>query len=374
MRSLADYRHVLWSQLRPLTVVLTLVPYAMVSCSTEAAAPAARSPAPKQDLDAAQLAGEWEVRIDGGGEIYKAVFDLRLEEGKVSGRYEADGNRGRISSIRRDGKVYFIEASTVQAGMQATALFAFELIDGRWKGDVDYEAGSNVRSYEFEATRIPDVKTKRPVTAADQKPAALPESTMLPVRDTDRKQGKVEFQNGKNRYKGAVDTEIWAIAPSKALDRQGTMTTDGNNGGGESQVLMRFSGIFGDREDQAPRTCRIVAAKLTVVAFDPGTTVYLHRVLVPWDASATWQGMAAGLSIDNVEASTVRDGFSFGQITMDKQSVEFDVTQTVQKWADGAPNQGWVFVNTGGNGWDFYSSDWIEQGLRPKLEIEYEIR
>ena len=59
---------------------------------------------------------------------------------------------------------------------------------------------------------------------------------------------------------------------------------------------------------------------------------------------------------------------------MDKQSVEFDVTATVQKWADGEPNLGWVFVNTGDNGWDFYSSDWIEADLRPRCEIEYEIR
>jgi hypothetical protein len=143
--------------------------------------------------------------------------------------------------------------------------------------------------------------------------------------------------------------------------------------GGESQVLIGFRDFFGsaDQQQRIPTGSRIVAAKLTVVAFDPGSTVYLHRVLVPWDESATWDGMACGLSVNNVAASTVRDDFNFGEINMDKQSVEFDVTNTVRKWAAGEPNHGWVFVSTGSNGWDFYSSDWIEQELRPSLEIQF---
>ena len=75
--------------------------------------------------------------------------------------------------------------------------------------------------------------------------------------------------------------------------------------------------------------------------------------------------------MDNIEASTVRDGFTFAEINMDKQLVHFDVTPTVQLWADGVENFGWVFVNTGGNGWDFYSSDWGEKEFRPMLEVTY---
>ncbi|MEM9658685.1 MAG: DNRLRE domain-containing protein, partial [Planctomycetota bacterium] len=164
------------------------------------------------------------------------------------------------------------------------------------------------------------------------------------------------------------------IAPDKPLLRLGTLTADGNNGGGESQVLMKFGDIFGEGKRQTPFGSRILSAKLTIVAFDPGSTVYLHRLLVPWSSGATWNALASGVSVDNVEASTVRDGFSFGQINMDKQSVEFDVTQTLQKWSDGEKNHGWVFVNTGDNGWDVYSSDWIEAPLRPKLTIEYEAK
>jgi hypothetical protein len=54
--------------------------------------------------------------------------------------------------------------------------------------------------------------------------------------------------------------------------------------------------------------------------------------------------------------------------------VIFDVTDTVQRWVSGAPNYGWVFLNTGGNGWDFYTSDFEDIKQRPKLVIEYEAK
>ena len=38
----------------------------------------------------------------------------------------------------------------------------------------------------------------------------------------------------------------------------------------------------------------------------------------------------------------------------------------------GQANHGWVFLNTGGNGWDFYSSEFDDIGQRPKLVVEYE--
>ena len=179
------------------------------------------------------------------------------------------------------------------------------------------------------------------------------------------------FQHGVDGYNKMVDTEIWSIAPSKILDKQGTMTSDGSNGGGESQVLMCFQSIIGDAAEQLPPKANIVKATLTVVAFDPGNTVYLHRMLVPWNRASTWNSMGDGISVDDHEATRVRDGLTFGHIVMDKQSVQFDVTDTVQAWANGAPNFGWVFVNTGFNGWDFYSSDWIETDLHPKLEVTY---
>lgn len=183
---------------------------------------------------------------------------------------------------------------------------------------------------------------------------------------------RVTFQEGVNDYKGTIDTELWEVAPTKVLEKQGTMTSDADNGGGESQVLLRFEKIIGNGKNQIPAKARILSARLTVVAFDPGSTVYMHRVLVPWAGSSTWNSMSAGLSADEVESTKLRDGFTFGDIVMDKQAVEFDVAGAVQAWVNGERNYGWVFINTGGNGWDFYSSNWHEVDLRPVLVVEYE--
>jgi len=194
-----------------------------------------------------------------------------------------------------------------------------------------------------------------------------------PAAETPR---RVSFQEGVDGHEGTANVELWGVAPTKSLREQGTMTSDADNGGGESHILLKFERIFeGDPATKPghaiPRGVRIVRAKLVVIAFDPGNTVYLHPMLVPWDESATWNSMARGVSAGDVEASRRWDGFTFGQINMDKQSVEFDVTATVQAWADGQANHGWVFLNSGGNGWDFYASEWQETELRPALIVEW---
>jgi hypothetical protein len=173
------------------------------------------------------------------------------------------------------------------------------------------------------------------------------------------------------RYKGCVDTEIWELSPHKVMQDFDVVTSDANNDGGESQILMRFDGIFGKELGQVPKGSRIRKATLIVTAFDPGTTVNLHRMLVPWSKAATWNNLVAGVSADGQEASRHKESFTFGKITANKQTVRFEVTDSVQAWSSGKPNYGWVFLNTGGNGWDFYSSEYQEEDSRPGLEVEF---
>ena len=54
------------------------------------------------------------------------------------------------------------------------------------------------------------------------------------------------FQSGINGYDGTVDIELWALAPTTILDTNPNATTDANNDGGESQILLRFEGIIGN--------------------------------------------------------------------------------------------------------------------------------
>ncbi len=81
--------------------------------------------------------------------------------------------------------------------------------------------------------------------------------------------------------------------------------------------------------------------------------------------------MISGVSADGLEASRHKDGFTFGKIAASTSGAIFDVTDTVQIWSNGKPNYGWVFLNTGGNGWDFYASEFDKIEQRPKLTIQY---
>ena len=181
----------------------------------------------------------------------------------------------------------------------------------------------------------------------------------------------VSFQEGVNGYAATVDLEIWAVSPNTCLNGNPNASSDADNDGGESQVLLRFEKVVGDKAGQVPPKSAIHSATLVIGAFDEGTTVHLHRMLVPWKANATWATLVGGVSANGLEASKQKDGFTFGKISASTSAISFDVTDTVQAWANGKPNYGWVFINTGGNGWDFYTSEFEDVKQRPKLVVEF---
>ncbi len=181
------------------------------------------------------------------------------------------------------------------------------------------------------------------------------------------------FQNGVNDYSGTIDSEIWALAPTTILDGNGNASADADNDGGESQVLLRFNDITGRDARQIPPNAVVHSARLLVSAFDQGSTVNLHRMLVPFDESVTWNSLVSGVSADGMEASRHKDAFTFGKIAANSSEIIFDVTDTVQLWVNGETNHGWAFLNTGGNGWDFYVSEFENISQRPKLVVEYSV-
>lgn len=179
------------------------------------------------------------------------------------------------------------------------------------------------------------------------------------------------FRSGVGGYEGTVDIELWALAPTTVLDSNPNATSDANNDGGESQVLIRFERIIGDGPGRIPPGSAVRSATLFVSAFDQGDTVHLHRMLVPWARQATWATLIAGVTADGMEASRHRESFTFGKIAANSSTVPFEVTDSVQAWAEGAPNYGWVFINSGGNGWDFYTHEFDDVDQRPKLVVEF---
>jgi hypothetical protein len=154
------------------------------------------------------------------------------------------------------------------------------------------------------------------------------------------------FRNGVNDYDGTVDIELWALAPTTVLDTNPNATSDANNDGGESQILLRFERIAGNGPGQIPPGSAIHSATLIVSAFDQGDTVHIHRMLVPWPRQARWATLVAGVTADGTEASRHRESFTFGKIAANSSSIPFDVTDSVQAWVKGTPHYGWVFINT----------------------------
>ena len=181
----------------------------------------------------------------------------------------------------------------------------------------------------------------------------------------------VSFQQGVNGYSGTVDTEVWALATTTILESNPNASSDADNDGGESQVLIRFDGILGAAPRQIPKHATVHSAKLIISAFHQGSTVNLHRMLVPFDRSATWNSLVSGISADGLEASRHKDSFTFGKIAANSSEIVFDVTDTIQAWVSGEANHGWVFLNTGGDGWDFYTSEFDNVSQRPKLVVEF---
>lgn len=110
--------------------------------------------------------------------------------------------------------------------------------------------------------------------------AATADSPVPPGTGTKR---TITFRNGVEGYKGTVDLEIWAVSPNTCLEGNINASSDANNDGGESQVLMRFDHIIGNKPSLLPPHATIHSAMLVVGAFDEGTTVHLHRMLVPWN-------------------------------------------------------------------------------------------
>jgi len=135
------------------------------------------------------------------------------------------------------------------------------------------------------------------------------------------------FQQGVDGYTGTVDVEIWALSPHTCLEGNPNATSDADNDGGESQILMRFDEIIGHSSGQIPPGATIHSAKLIVSAFDQGNTVHLHRMLVPWKRSVTWNALVAGVTADGLEASRQKDSFTFGKISASSSEVSAGLGQ-----------------------------------------------
>jgi hypothetical protein len=165
------------------------------------------------------------------------------------------------------------------------------------------------------------------------------------------------FQQGSFGYTGTADTVIAESSPTTAHGAAPSLSVDADDPSGRgtaNQVLLRFDGIFGPGPNQIPPGTPVLAARLRLNTTNEGDGAALHRTLKPWSQSATWQSVANGIQADDTEAMQAAD-LSTGSVAVGMTTL--DVTASVQAWAAGAANHGWVFLPLGGNGWDFDSAE-----------------
>jgi hypothetical protein len=195
------------------------------------------------------------------------------------------------------------------------------------------------------------------------------------------------FRQGLNGYTGARDTQLWQETPDTSYATVQDLTSDldtstlaGNQVG---QVLVRFDNLFGSGVNQIPANATIHSAKLllntpkntTGTDYDSNDLFRLHRMIVDWTDTSTWNTLSGGVSTDNIEAASTA---SFSMVPdIDGGPAIFDVTADVELFKGGTPNRGWLVrpSTTGtGDGWTLKSAEYAaDPTLRPALEIVYSL-
>lgn len=181
------------------------------------------------------------------------------------------------------------------------------------------------------------------------------------------------FQNGANSYSGAHDTQIRADAPTTTY---GTTTplianldSSAASGNQPVQTLIRFDNISGGGGDQIPGDATVLSAKLKLWTTNTGSSVSLHKMLVPWSETSTWTSLGNGIVANDVQAASAAD-FSYAPKTAN-EPFYFDVSDSVQSWLDGQANNGWVLLSSGADDYQFNASEAATLAVRPELEVSY---
>ncbi|MEM1011242.1 MAG: DNRLRE domain-containing protein [Planctomycetota bacterium] len=183
---------------------------------------------------------------------------------------------------------------------------------------------------------------------------------------------------GVDGYFGTQDKEIRFSGGDENNGQFDEISVDGDDGSPGAQPnhgLIRFDNIVAEltSADIAAGDIDNVVLKLKVN--NPGSGFNVHEMLVSWDESTTWVDLAGGVQPDDVEA--VAEAIAtFGADNFNENvptgTLEIDVTESILAYLDGSlDNLGWALIPfpDGGNGIDFYTSEFADPSLRPTLEV-----
>ena len=172
-------------------------------------------------------------------------------------------------------------------------------------------------------------------------------------------------------YAGTQDTEIDGSLPTQSFGEVASVRSDLAFLGGEAQGLLRFDGIVGPLPDRIPPGSTITSALLTVEVFNssnaPAGIISLHRMTAPWNEASSWDSLGSGVQVGSETATSPDDAHTAEQIA----AASFDVQASLQAWAAGQDNFGWLISNDSSDGVEFHSSESETAELRPRLTVTF---
>jgi len=176
----------------------------------------------------------------------------------------------------------------------------------------------------------------------------------------------VTFQQGVGGYTGTVDTWVTNQAPDDNTKGASAQLQVKNDGGQIRQTLVRFDSVFGS---VVPTGVTIQSATLTVVSDGgSGGGTYLHKMLVTWSGTSTYNTLVSGVD-DPGEYDTTPISTNSGVVS--GTPVSYDVKSVVQAWSnDPASNFGFVWLSQGASHY-FRSSEYGTATDRPLLTVTF---
>lgn len=188
------------------------------------------------------------------------------------------------------------------------------------------------------------------------------------------------FQHGVSGYAGTQDTVIFSQDRNTNFGTEGHISADQQDFNNVRQGLLRFDNIIGNQPGQIPLGSKINSATLDVFVQDDSNAAMqmsLYRMLVDWNESTTtWNSFGAigGVQASEGEATDLPpDAVLLDPETdLDRPATagKFDVTKSLEYWASGANNFGWLVESAATNGWDFRTKE-STLADRPRLIVDY---
>jgi serine protease AprX len=189
----------------------------------------------------------------------------------------------------------------------------------------------------------------------------------------------ITFQQGYSGYTGSVSGSVNSVYQNTGIGYASRVKIEDEGGSGaQAGMLLKFDGLFGAGSGQIPVGSTITSATLRLSHLGDGSsyaTAGIYRMLTGWDHGSTWASMTTsgpGIQRDNVEAFAAPDATVVGLRTSGAKVLSgAALTATIQAWANGSPNHGWVIWQNDVDAWSISSSQHSTYESRPVLSITY---